>query len=324
MKVWKLGVILCCLSACGTSNNAGGTTFVADTGSHDDADAAVEDAVDGAAPDDASQADIAASDVADVKLLDLAAPDVPPPDVAKDVMANGPTVSAAQQDESSQNCPAGQKIVITTASLKFEPVVATSPSVTVQGSGTSSSTTFFVAAQTGPFQAGAWSGAQVVVNTAPFPVKPGDVMQFTAGIQENYCNTQILVDAASVSITGSAAAPVPTTVAVVDLAGISAEPFEGALIALNDLQVEDPNPKYDNNATHGDFIVSHQGGGVTLHIALAPGSFFATKGSFGPETMFLPKGQTFKSITGNLVWTGNVGKGFWTLQTRGDGDIVKQ
>ena len=104
----------------------------------------------------------------------------------------------------------GQKIVITTSSLKFEPVVATNPSVTVQGSGSTGSTTFFLAAQAGLFQSGAWSGIQVPVNAAPFPVKVDDVMRFAAGIEGNYCNTEILADQAAVLITGSTTEPVLT------------------------------------------------------------------------------------------------------------------
>ena len=285
-----------------------------------DATAAVGDAAkpDGAAVDvakDAAKSD-AKGDAASETAGAVDATEAP--DAAAEVVVAAPgTVAAIQQDEGSQNCPPGQPFSISASGVVVEPLVATSAGVKVTGSGTSSATSFFAQSKDNATADGAWSGIQVVVNANPFVVKPGDVLQITASAEEIDCNTELVALPAAVAITGSVVAPEPFLLQMVDLAGANAEPFEGDLVRVKNVQVSDPNPKGGDGKTHGYFAIDQNGGKITVLVLPAANSLYSTTGKFGPATTF-GTGQTFQSVTGNLQWT----PAGWLLRIRSDSDLV--
>ena len=111
--------------------------------------------------------------------------------------------------------------------------------------------------------------------------------------------------------------PTPHTVLVSKFADTTgAEPLEGGLIQLTNVQVLDPNPLSTDGKNHGECTVNHNGGSAYVTFAPALGSVYLTPGANGTTTTFFA-GQGFASITGNLQWS----FGHWVVRVRSDVDI---
>ena len=129
--------------------------------------------------------------------------------------------------------------------------------------------------------------------------------------------TEIVATPENVQNVGSLAAPVPAKVLMSQLDGPAAEPWEGALVQISNVQVVDPNPIATDGKTHGEATISHNGGAVSIALAPAYGSAFLAPSSGGTTTLFSAN-QPFVSVTGNLQWS----FGHWVLRARSDADLV--
>jgi hypothetical protein len=287
---------------------------VTDTGGKNDAGSNGTDAT---TPD--SQIDGAGTDAVtpDIAAPDTFKPDTAKPDVAApDVQENGQTVSAIEQAATSAECGTPDSSTDIASSVTLEPVVVTSPPSTLKGSGSTYFTSFFVEAQNAPSD-GIWSGLQVIVNADPFPVNVGDVLTITGTIKEFYCMTEITAAPGEVVISGNGGEPVPHGVLVSAFADGTAEMYEGDLIKLSVVQVQDPSPVSTDGKNHGECTINHNNGAANVNFAPPAGSAYLTPGTNGTTTTFTA-GQAFASITGNLQWS----FGHWVIRARTDADIV--
>ena len=281
---------------------------VTDTGSKSDT---------GSAGTDAESAD---TGTAKDSQIDTSKPDIAPVDTfTPDVQTTGTTqtVTEVEQAPSSAACSTPDAIADSASDVTLDLVVVTSPPTKLKGSGTTYFTSFFATSQSGAASDGSWAGIQVIVNADPFAISVGDVVRVKGTVKEFYCMTEITAKPEDVTIYGNDGEPAPYG-AQVSLFGTSnAEAFEGDLIKINNVQVQDPNPVSTDGKNHGECTINHNGGADSVNIAPAIGSAYLTAGANGTMTTF-SAGQGLLSITGNLQWS----FGHWVVRVRSDSDIV--
>lgn len=99
---------------------------------------------------------------------------------------------------------------------------------------------------------GQYSGIYVYFGSSQLPeLAPGSIVNVEGTYSEFYNQSQII--RASIEVTGSGEVPEPSTVVPGELAGASdgdnhnnAEPWEGVLVALENVAIDQPNPDSDN------------------------------------------------------------------------------
>ena len=255
----------------------------------------------------------------DVK-VDTSKPDTFVPDIASpDVQTGAQTVSEIEQAESSVNCATLDGITDSASDVSLEAVVVTSPPIALKGSGGVYFTSFFVESNSGGAADGSWMGIQVIVTASPFTVSVGDVLNIKGTVKEFYCMTEISAAPGDVVNTGNFGPDVPAHTVFVSIFGdnATAEPFEGGLVKITNVQIGDPNPIATDGKTHGQATINHNGGNVSVLFAPAYGSAYLGTSTNGATTTFAA-GQAFASITGNVQWS----FGQWVVRARSDADIV--
>ncbi len=222
-----------------------------------------------------------------------------------DPCPDGPVTIASIQDRSH---PAA---VQAECDVELPAVVVTSPVFL-----TSNSPSFYVQDPAG----GPWSGIFVYARglTLPPGFGPGSQVDLTGTYVEYYDNSQI--EAASVTVTGTAEVPAPAVVQIAEVndTGALAESYEGVLVRVEGVTT---TQAVYGATDYGDFVVAPEGAPAqTLIVGWQMKYPFvcpATGGVACPSDQ-REVGQIFDSLTGILTWSFY----HFRLQPRTDADLA--
>ncbi len=303
-----------------TSNQdsvAGADSGVVDGGAVDTgvADAGPADAgvLDGGPPDtgvvDSGPLD---GGTTDTGISDTGAFDSGPPDAGGSTV----TIQSIQSGNDSLQCasPNGEKLTFEAVQLQDAVVTAdVGPlSKTVEA--------FYVRPLADPPFNGQYGGLKIVRFGGGKPIAVGDIVRLTGDVVEYYCETELKVEDAEVTILGSAAQPGPIDVTVSQIAFDSpgGEPWEGVLVRLQNVVVAVANELGTDGKTHGQFSVSAQGGTDRVVVGGTSETTFTKQDpDSGDLITTMVKGQIFSTLIGHLSYS----FGQYVLRPRADTDL---
>lgn len=179
--------------------------------------------------------------------------------------------------------------------------------VTVQGI-VMNDTTQFPGAYFLQTSAAPWEGIYVRDNDNK--PQPGDMVEITASVQENFGLTRLRnVSAFSVLSSGNTV-PDPVVVNTGDIGtgGSMAEAYEGVLVRVENLVVSNPFP--DGSRNFGEFVVDDGSGGVRVDDAAA---MFE-----GNQDSTFAQGDSIAAVVGHHYYT----FGNFKIEPRSDADII--
>ena len=184
---------------------------------------------------------------------------------------------------------------------------------------------FYVRPANAPTTDGRWQGLKIVVFGGKTSVKAGDIVTLKGELVEYYCESELKVEAASITVTGKAnLAPTPYAVVVAEVSanGLLSESYEGVFVQLSNVEVVVANVLGTDGKSHGQFGVS-SAGGTTPIVAIGGtgGTTFTVKDPKTGDTVTTMKsGQVFKTISGHLTYSFET----YVLRPSTDADLVAQ
>jgi hypothetical protein len=174
-----------------------------------------------------------------------------------------------------------------------------------------------------PQVGGANQGIKVFVHSGEPKVKAGDLLSITGDIVEYYCESEITAAAKDVKVVSSGTPPAPYEVkpSSITFNGDS-EKFEGVLVKLINVKVEEANYNGNDGKTHGGFsVVGQTNSSSVVHVDLASASSYTANDATSKQLKTtLTAGQVISSITGHLDYS----FGEYVLIPRDDADLVTQ